>query len=201
MVSSVAAAGSVVDVVVAVSRRRRIERDVRGHAVEPDVVGQDECEAAEDAIPRDALAECRGEGKRPLLTLGEHLLAEGLRLRRELMVGSHCKHGPRRGKGLLLAVDAAVGDKGSRDEREQDGPAADRGEEDECVRALAGLLEVLAGEKVDGAHQSSIPSPIATASAPSWPLELMPCPEPTRANGSATRTLMPISSSSCSASP
>ena len=63
------------------------------------------------------------------------------------------------------------------------------------------LLDMLAGQKVDGAHQSSIPSPIATASEPSWPSELMPCPDPTRANGSATRTLMPISSSSCSASP
>src|SRR5207248_9801507 len=115
--------------------------------------------------------------------------------------GSGSELCPCGGERLLLTVDAAAAEQESSAEGEQYGGAADCGDEHGRVAPLARLLDLLAGEKVDGAHQSSIPSPIATARAPSWPLELMPCPEPTRANGSATRTWMPISSSSCSASP
>src|SRR4029079_7438537 len=101
----------------------------------------------------------------------------------------------------VLPIGAPVREQEASDEDEQDDGAADAGHEADGARPLALLLDLLAGEQGDGAHQCSIPSPIATAREPSWPPELMPCPEPTRANGSATRTLMPISSSSCSGSP
>src|SRR4029077_12969025 len=180
---------------------RRLQRHVAGDAVEPDVVRQDECEAAKDAIPGDSMADRSSEGERALLTLAQDVLAERLRLLREMVRRGIREHGPGAGEVLTLPVDAAVREQEAADEGEQDGRAADRGDEDDRVGLLALALDLLARKKVDGAHQSSIPSPIATAKAPSWPLELMPCPEPTRANGSATRTLMPISSSSCPASP
>src|SRR5262249_40246356 len=152
--------------------RCRLERHAAGQAREPDVVGKDEREATEDAIPGDALADRRCEGERALLPLGEHGRAEGIRLRRDVVGGGDRELGPRSGERLLLAVDAAVREQEASDEREQDSCAADRGDEDDRAGPLALLLDALAGEKVDGAHQSSIPSPIATARAPSWPLEL-----------------------------
>src|SRR4029079_16834143 len=181
--------------------KRRIERHRPGQALQPHVVGHDERDAPEDPVPGHALADRGGEGERPLLPRAEQGRAEGLRLCRHLLSRGRGEYGPRVRECLTLAVDAPVGEQEARDEHEQDGCAGDRSAEGDRVRTLALLLAGLARAEGGGAHQSSIPSPIATASEPSWPPELMPCPEPTRANGSATRTLMPISSSSCSGSP
>ena len=61
------------------------------------------------------------------------------------MRGGHREHGPGGGERLALAVDAAVGEQEAGDEREHDGGAADRGDEDDRVRPLALLLDAAGG--------------------------------------------------------
>ena len=101
---------------------------------------------AEDAIPGDALAERRGERKAALLALAEHRLAERLRLGGELVSRGSGEHGPCVGEGLALPVDAPIREQEASDEREQDGGAADAGDEADGALPLALLLDLLAGE-------------------------------------------------------
>src|SRR5439155_27172219 len=96
----------------------------------------------------------------------------------------------------LRALDHEVRPEAGRDEHARADPDEDR----RAGRADC-LLMVIAREKIDGAHQSSIPSPIATASEPSC----SGCPSFfdtfMRASGSPTRTCTPISFSSSDARP
>ena len=62
------------------------------------------------------------------------------------MVRGRGENSPRGGKGLTLTVHAPVGEQEARDEDEHDRGAADAGDEDDRVRPLALLLDLLAGE-------------------------------------------------------
>src|SRR6188768_3822094 len=101
-----------------------------------------------------------------------------------------------------MAVDTRAGEHVAGDEQPGDHERRNQRELADGARALARLLR-LAGQEVDGPHQSSIPRPTATAmdaletpSLPSSPRATL-----TRVSGSATRTGMPMSRSSSGASP
>src|SRR5439155_9735708 len=109
---------------------------------------------------------------------------------------------PRGRQPLLLRVRLALSDQERRAQGDQDDDG-ERRADDDCRILLAQALarRELLGKQVDGAHQSSIPSPIATASEPTCSRCANRFGIFSRASGSPTTTCTPIRRSSSSARP
>ena len=158
-----------VDVVVGRGRRGRRGSGRRGRRLgleilEPDVPRQHAREVAEDLLPRDPLRRDLRHGHAARLGVrASRLNGRGLRLGGDDLLLEA-------GERLLLVGDGAVRVDERCDERGQKYGGHDRGGDQHALRvpavtgAPAPAAGCACGKKVDSPHQTSTPSPIATAS-------------------------------------